>query len=263
MKSNSKEQLQSNAHRLMLNPPEAPDFVDSTLEWRRMFAEIWGTFLLVLVAAGGGVVRDLSGGSLSLAMIVVAPGLMVMAIIYFMGTVSGAHLNPAVTLAFAIRGNFPWRRVPGYLIAQLIGGIAAAVFLRAMFGQSGSLGATVPSSGIGAAKAMVMELVLTAGLVNTILGTASGARNIGTNGALAVGAYIVLAGLWASPISGASMNPVRSLAPDVVRGDFTTTWIYIIGPILGALVAVCFEWILKGKPTATGAVAAQGIPGNE
>jgi len=247
----------------MLNSPVAPDFVDSTLEWRRMFAEIWGTFLLVLVAAGGGVVRDLSAGSLSLAMIVVAPGLMVMAIIYFMGTVSGAHLNPAVTLAFAIRGNFPWRRVPGYLIAQLIGGIAAAVFLRAMFGKIGSLGATVPGIGIGAAKAMVMELVLTAGLVNTILGTASGARNIGTNGALAVGAYIVLAGLWASPVSGASMNPVRSLAPDLVRGDFNTTWIYVVGPILGALVAVCFEWILKGKPTAAGAVAAQGIPRNE
>jgi aquaporin Z len=261
MKSNSKDQ--SIAHRLMLNPPVIPDFADSTLEWRRMFAEIWGTFLLVLVAAGGGVVRDLSGGSLSLAMIVVAPALMVMAIIYFMGTVSGAHLNPAVTLAFAVRGNFPWRRVPGYLIAQLTGGVAAAVFLRAMFGKVGLLGATVPGTDIGGAKAMVMELVLTAGLVNTILGTASGARNIGTNGALAVAAYIALAGLWGSPISGASMNPVRSLAPDLVRGNFNTTWIYIIGPILGALVGVCFEWILKGKPTATGAVAAQGVPGNE
>lgn len=265
MKSNGKDPSQSGANWLMLNPPVTPDFLDSAQELRRMFAEIWGTFLLVLVAAGGGVVRDLTGGSLSLAMIVVAPGLMVMAIIYFMGTVSGAHLNPAVTLAFAVRGNFPWRRVPGYLIAQLTGGIAAALFLRAMFGKIDSLGATVPGVGIGGAKAMLIELVLTAGLVNTILGTASGARNIGTNGALAVGAYIALAGLWASPISGASMNPVRSLAPDLVRGDFSTTWIYIIGPILGALVAVCFEWILKGKPTAAGAIAAQGIhqQGNE
>lgn len=252
---------QSSATRRMLNSQVAPDFSDSTLEWRRMFAESWGTFLLVIVAAGGGVVRDLSGGSLSLAMIVVAPGLMVMAIIYFMGTVSGAHLNPAVTLAFAVRGNFPWRRVPGYFSAQLIGGIAAAVFLRAMFGQVGSLGATVPGVGIGGAKAMVMELVLTAGLVNTILGTASGARNIGTNGALAVGAYIALAGLWAAPISGASMNPVRSLAPDLVRGDFDTSWIYIVGPILGALVAVGFEWILRGKHTDTGTIAAQGTLG--
>ena len=258
MKSTANDQSQSSASRRMLNPQVAPDFSDSTLEWRRMFAEIWGTFLLVMVAAGGGVVRDLSGGSLSLAMIVVAPGLMVMAIIYFMGTVSGAHLNPAVTLAFAVRGNFPWRRVPGYLLAQMAGGIAAAVFLRAMFGKVGSLGASVPGIGIGGVKAMVMELVLTAGLVNTILGTASGARNIGTNGALAVGAYIALAGLWASPISGASMNPVRSLAPDLLRGDCSTSWIYIVGPILGALVAVCFEWILRGKPTAAGTVAAQG-----
>jgi aquaporin Z len=112
---------------------------------------------------------------------------------------------------------------------------------------------------------MAMEVVLTAGLVNTILGTASGARNIGTNGALAVGAYIALSGLWASPISGASMNPVRSLAPDLVRGDFNTSWIYIVGPVLGALAAVYFEWILKGKPTTAGTIAAQGTldEGNE
>ena len=110
-----------------------------------------------------------------------------------------------------------------------------------------------------------LELELALPLTNTILGTASGARNIGTNGALAVGAYIALAGLWASPISGASMNPVRSLAPDLVRGDFNTSWIYLIGPILGALLGVCFEWILRGKPTSAGAIAAQGIldEGNE
>jgi aquaporin Z len=257
MKADDKQHAQSVAHRRMLNPQVAPNFLDSALEWRRMFAEVWGTFLLVLVAAGGNVVRDLSGGGVTVAMIVVAPGLMVMAIIYFMGTVSGAHLNPAVTLAFAVRGNFPWRRVPGYCLAQVIGGIAAAVFLRVMFGNVGSLGATVPGVGIGGAKAMAMEVVLTAGLVNTILGTASGARNIGTNGALAVGAYIALAGLWASPISGASMNPVRSLGPDLIRGDFHTSWIYVLGPGIGALVGVGFEWILRGKPTTAGAMAAQ------
>lgn len=259
MKSKNKVRSNTSVNRSMLNVQASHDFLDSAFEWRRIFAEIWGTFLLVLVAAGGGVVRDVSGGGVSPAMIVVAPGLMVMAIIYFMGTVSGAHLNPAVTLAFAIRGNFPWRRVPGYILAQVIGGIAAALFLRAMFGTAGSLGATVPGIGMGGVKAMVMEIVLTAGLVNTILGTSSGARNIGTNGALAVGAYIALAGLWASPISGASMNPVRSLAPDLVRGDFHTSWIYVVGPILGALMAVLFEWILKGKATAAGTLAAQGI----
>ena len=103
-----------------------------------------------------------------------------------------------------------------------------------------------------------MEVLLTTGLVSTILGTASGARNIGSNGALAVGGYIALAGLWAAPISGASMNPVRSFAPDLIRGDLSTTWIYVVGPVLGGMIAVGFEWILKGRPTAAGALAAQG-----
>jgi aquaporin Z len=188
---------------------------------------------------------------------------MVMAIIYFMGAVSGAHLNPAVTLAFALRRNFPWRRVPGYVLAQLVGGISAALLLRAMFGAGGAMGATVPGIGIGNGRALAMEVLLTAGLVNVILGTASGARNIGPNGALAVGGYIALAGLWASPVSGASMNPVRSLAPDLVRGNFGTTWIYIVGPLAGALIGVGCEWILKGKPTAAGAIAAQGMFGSE
>ena len=110
------------------------DFSESAHEWRRLFAETWGTFLLVVVAAGADVVGAQSGGAISLGMKVVAPGMMVMAIIYFMGTVSGAHLNPAVTLAFAARRNFPWSRVPGYLVAQTIGGVAAASLLRAMFG---------------------------------------------------------------------------------------------------------------------------------
>jgi aquaporin Z len=234
------------------------DFFNPAREWRRVFAETWGTFLLGLVAAGGGVVSAVSGGGVTLPMIVVAPGIMVMAIIYFMGTVSGAHLNPAVTLAFAIRRNFPWQRVPGYVVGQIAGAIGAVLFLHAMFGTAGALGATVPGSGISTGQALAMEVVLTAGLVNTILGTASGARNIGTNGAIAVGGYIALAGLWAAPVSGASMNPVRSFAPDLVRGDLHATWIYVVGPVLGALIGVFFEWILRGKPTAAGALAAQG-----
>src|ERR1700680_4796246 len=120
------------------------DFLDQALEWRRIFAETWGTFLLVVVAAGGEVVAARSGGAVTPSMKVVAPGLMVMAIIYFMGAVSGAHLNPAVTLAFAVRRNFPWNRVPGYVLAQAVGGVLAALFLRAMFGVIGALGATVP-----------------------------------------------------------------------------------------------------------------------
>ena len=244
-------------HR-MLRQNAAPNFLDSSLEWRRLFSESWGTFLLVVVAAGADVVAAKSDGAVTLGMAVVAPGLMVMAIIYFMGTVSGAHLNPAVTLAFAVRGNFPFARAPGYILAQAAGGIAAAFFLRVMFGTIGNLGATVPGTGVSALQALALEVLLTAGLVNTVLGTASGARNVGTNGAIAVGGYIALAGIWAAPISGASMNPVRSLAPDLVRGEFGSTWVYLVGPLAGAMIAVGFEWILKGPPTTTGAVAAQG-----
>ena len=260
MTSFGKRQLDPAQKQRMLGVATAHDFLDPALEWRRLFAETWGTFLLVMVAAGGGVVAAWSGGAVTLGMQVVAPGLMVMAIIYFMGTVSGAHLNPAVTLAFALRRNFPWRRVPGYVLAQLVGGITAALFLRALFGTVGALGATRPGHGIDSVQALAMEVVLSAGLINTILGTSSGARNIGTNGAIAVGGYIALAGLWAAPISGASMNPVRSLAPDLVRGDLHTTWIYIVGPLLGALLGVAFEWILKGRATAAGTLAAEGTP---
>ena len=242
----------------MLHASAPPDFLESAYEWRRLFSEAWGTFLLVVVAAGAGVVGALSDGAITLSMKVVAPGLMVMAIIYFMGAVGGAHLNPAVTLAFAVRRNFPWNRVPGYIIAQFVGGIVAAGFLWAMFGAVGLLGATTPGPGISVFKALIMEVLLTLGLVSTILGTASGARNIGSNGALAVGGYIALAGLWAAPISGALNESVRSFAPDLVRGDMSTTWIYIAGSIIGAIIAVGFEWMLKGKPTAAGASAAQG-----
>jgi len=257
----SAEQIESTPEQRMLRGSAPPDFLESAHEWRRLFSEVWGTFLLVVVAAGAGVVGALSGGTITLSMKVAAPGMMVMAIIYFMGAVGGAHLNPAVTLAFAARRNFPWNRVPGYIAAQFVGSIAAACFLWAMFGTVGLLGATKPGLAISDFKALIMEVLLTTGLVSTILGTASGARNIGSNGALAIGGYIALAGLWAAPISGASMNPVRSFAPDLVRGDLSTTWIYVAGPIIGATIAVGFEWILKGKPTAAGTSAAQGSLG--
>ena len=173
----------------------------------------------MLVAAGGGVVGALPvGGDLTLAMKALAPGMMVMGIIFFMGTISGAHLNPAVTLAFAVRGNFPWIRVPGYIVAQIIGGILAALFLQAVYG--GILnGATEPGAGISDGTAALTEAILTLGLVSVILGTASGARNVGFNGAIAVGAYIGLVSVWGAPISGASMNPGRSFAPMLVGGE--------------------------------------------
>ncbi|NNN04700.1 MAG: hypothetical protein HKL90_02245 [Elusimicrobia bacterium] len=241
----------------MLHAQEAPSFLDAAHEWRRLFAEAWGTFLLVLAAAGAGAVRD-QGGAVTPAMAATAPGLMVMALIYGMGSVSGAHLNPVVTLAFAARGNFPWRRVPGYILAQFLGAVGAAAFLRLALGAAGTLGATVPGPGVGILVALAFEVVLTAGLVHVILGTAAGARNIGANAALAVGGYVALAGLWAGPISGASMNPARSLAPDLIRGDFRAAWIYVVGPLIGGLIGVGIERILKGTAGAAGAQAAQG-----
>ncbi len=239
------------------------DFDDTSLEYRRLFSEVWGTFLLVLVAAGGGVVGALPvGGDLTLAMKALAPGMMVMGIIFFMGTISGAHLNPAVTLAFAVRGNFPWIRVPGYIIAQIVGGILAAVFLNWAYG--GILnGANEPGQGISDGTAALTEAILTLGLVSVILGTAAGARNVGFNGALAVGAYIGLVSVWGAPISGASMNPGRSLAPMLVGGNLDHYWVYLVGPIVGAMIAVAFEYILRGRATKGGADAAQGILDSE
>jgi aquaporin Z len=235
------------------------EFDDSSLEFKRLFSELWGTFLLVLVAAGGGLIGALPiGGDLTLAMKALAPGMMVMGIIFFMGTISGAHLNPAVTLAFAVRGNFPWIRVPGYIVAQIIGGLLAALFLEAVYG--GILnGATEPGEGISDGTAALTEAILTLGLVSVILGTAAGARNVGFNGAIAVGAYIGLVSVWGAPISGASMNPARSLGPMLIGGDLTHYWVYLVGPIVGAMIAVGFEWILRGRATKAGAEAAQGI----
>jgi aquaporin Z len=237
---------------------ESEEFLDPSRAWRRFFAEMWGTFLLVLVACGAAVVSKLSS-EVTLAMQAAAPGIMVMTIIYFMGTVSGAHLNPAVTIAFALRSHFPWKRVPFYILAQLSGAILAALFLKSMFGETGDIGATTPKLGFTAFQSLLIEIVLTTGLINAILGTASGARNIGHNAAIAIGGYIALAGFWAAPLTGASMNPARSLAPDIVRGNFETTWIYICATLIGALIAVGFEWILKGKPSKHATMEAQGL----
>ena len=199
----------------------------------------------MLVAAGGGIL--VGKGQISLAAAVVAPGLMVMAIILFMGAISGAHLNPGVSLAFAMRGDFPWRRVPGYIIIQLIGATVACLFLLAVFGNVEHLGATLPGAGYENWQALLMEIALTAGLVSVILGTASAAQNVGSVAALGVGGYIALAGLWSAPVSGTSMNPARSFGPALVSGDFSSYWVYVAGPLAGAMIAVGFAYILRGR----------------
>jgi aquaporin Z len=232
------------------------EFDDPALEGRRIFSELLGTFLLVLAGAGAGVVNAVSHGMISRPAAVTAPGLTVMAVILFMGAVSGAHLNPVVTIAFTLRRDFPWRRAPGYLVAQLAGATLACLFLRVLFGKVGMLGATEPGPHIHEWQAVLIELALTAGLVSTILGTASRAQNVGSLSALGVGAYIILAGLWSSPLTGASMNPARSFAPALVIGHFTHFWVYLVGPLAGALVAVGFAWILRGPGGDTGGLAA-------
>jgi aquaporin Z len=177
----------------------------------------------------------------------------------FMGAVSGAHLNPVVSVAFALRGDFGWRRVPGYVAAQLVGALLAAAVLRATFGDAHHAGLTLPGPGFNSTQAFVVEVLLTLGLVSTILGTASSAQNLGALSALGVAAYIALAGLWASPVSGASMNPVRSLGPAVIDADVHSLWIYLCAPLLGAILAVGSAYILRGRggdPDATR--AAQG-----
>jgi aquaporin Z len=235
------------------------NFDDPQQEWRRLFSELLGTFFLVLVAAVGGMMGQAFPNTISRTAAVVAPGLMVFAIILFMGKVSGAHLNPAVSIAFSLRGDFPWRRVPGYIVLQLAGAALAAWFLQAVIHVSAVHGSNYPAPNYSSLDAFWMEAVLTFGLVSVILGTASGAQNLGIFGALGVGAYIALAGLWGSPISGASMNPARTFGPDLVGANFTDYWVYVVGPLSGMLVAVGTAYVLRGAGGGqAGSAAAQG-----
>jgi aquaporin Z len=245
-------------HLLALEFGDRADFDDPRLEWRRLFSEIFGTFLLVLVAAGGGILAG--KGQITLGAAVVAPGLMVLAIILFMGAVSGAHLNPVVSLAFAMRRDFPMKRVPGYIAAQLLGATLACLFLLGVFGNTQHLGATLPGPGYHDWQALLMETALTTGLVSVILGTASAAQNVGAIAALGVGGYIALAGLWAAPVSGVSMNPARSFGPALVSGDFSHFWVYVVGPIVGGMIAVLFALVLRGAGgTAISRAAGSGL----
>ena len=235
------------------------DFNDPQQEWRRLFSELLGTFFLVLAAVGGGMMGHAFPGVISHGAAVTAPALTVMAIILFMGKISGAHLNPAVSVAFALRGDFPWRRVPGYVAVQLAGATLAALVLHAIIGVSASYGSNYPARGYSAGAAFWMELILTTGLVSVILGTASGAQNVGVIGAFGVSAYIAVAGLWGSPISGASMNPARTFGPDLASINFTSYWVYIAGPIAGAVIAVGIAFVLRGRGgDKASASAAQG-----
>jgi aquaporin Z len=222
------------------------NFNDPSQEWRRLVAEFVGTFFLVTAAAGGSMVDTLYPGTVSPGMKAAAIGLTIMAVILFLGKVSGSHLNPAITIAFAARGDFPWRRVPGYIIVQTAAGFAAAFVLTALVGVSSSNGGSYPGAETSPLAAMFVEMLLTFGLASVVLGTASGAQSVGMFAALGVGGYIAAAAMWGAPLSGSSMDPARSIGPNIIGGAPGPLWVYIIGPIAGGLIAVVLAYLLRG-----------------
>ena len=200
-----------------------------------MLAEIVGTFTLVFIGTGA-VIVEVQTGALGHLGVALAFGLVVSAVIYAVGEVSGAHINPAVTIAFWGAGRFPAASVAPYLVAQFAGGVLASALLRAMFPTAAGLGGTMPSGSV--TQSLVMELVLTFILMFVILGVAVGAKRVGMLAGIAIGGTVAMEALMGGPISGASMNPVRSLAPAFVMFDLSAQWIYVLGPVLGALLAV-------------------------
>ena len=227
--------------------------------WIRLIIELLGTFVLVTVAAGAGVINHyVGGGPISRTAAVIAPGAVVMAMIYAWGPLSGLHINPAVTAAFAGRGVFPAKWVVPYWVVQFAGAICAGLFLQGMFGDVSAGGNYPISTPGGDWKSLVMEIVLTAILVSVILNTATGGRSIGHNAAIAVGSTVALLGLFASPISGASMNPARTLGPDIVASNYTGWWVYIAGPVISAGIAVMIIGLVRGLPDREERAAAEG-----
>ena len=203
---------------------------------RPLIAEAVGTFALVFAGCGAIVINDVSGGAITHVGIALTFGLVVMAMIYAVGDVSGAHLNPAVTLGFAAARRLPIRRVPGYVAAQLTGACAAAGTLRTLFPDHATLGATLPAGSWG--QSFLLEVILTAILMFVILCVSTGAQEKGIMAGAAVGAVIAFEALFAGPISGASMNPARSLAPALFSGQLASVVIYLTAPFAGALLAV-------------------------
>lgn len=203
---------------------------------KKLLGEFLGTYALVFAGTGAIIIDGVSGGAITHAGVALTFGLIVIAMIYSLGDVSGAHLNPAVTVAFAAAGRSPWSTVPGYIAAQLAGAFAASGTLRLLFPADGKLGATLPSG--SPMQSFVLEVILTALLMFVILSVSTGAKEKGITAGIAIGAVIALEAMFAGPICGASMNPARSLAPAVVSGNLQSLWVYLTAPVLGALIAV-------------------------
>jgi len=203
---------------------------------RKLLAELLGTFTLVFAGTGAIVINAASHGAIGHAGIALTFGLVVLAIIYTFGDVSGAHLNPAVTVAFAVARRFAWRDVPGYLGAQITGALAASLLLRVLYPEDATLGATLPAG--SEMQSFVLEVVLTAILMLTILSVSTGAKEKGITAGIAIGGVVGLEAMFAGPACGASMNPARSLAPALVSGHLEHLWLYLVATVLGALIAV-------------------------
>jgi aquaporin NIP len=212
---------------------------------RALVAEAVGTFALVFAGCGA-IMVDASTHSLGHIGVAISFGLVIMVMIYAVGHISGAHFNASVTLAFALSRHFPWRRVPAYWGAQLAGALAAALVLRGSLGNIAHVGATLPSGSNG--QAFLWESILTFFLMFVIMAVATDTKAVGEAAAIAIGGTIALDAMFGGPITGASMNPIRSLAPAIVSGDFTSLWVYIAAPVLGAaLAAFTYQLLREGQ----------------
>jgi aquaporin NIP len=215
---------------------------------RTLAAECIGTFALVFAGCGAIMVNAQTGGALGQVGIAITFGLVIAAMIYATGHISGAHLNPAVTFAFALTRHLPWRRLLAYWAAQYAGALAAAAILRGSLGDVAHVGATLPSGSDG--QAFLWELLLTFFLMFVITAVATDTRAVGEAAAIAIGATVGLDAMFGGPITGASMNPARSLGPALVSGDLSSLWVYLTAPFLGAvLAALVYEYLRGGHRT--------------
>lgn len=212
---------------------------------KRLISEIIATFALVFCGTGAMVINDFTGGTVTHVGVAITFGLIVMGMIYAFGDISGAHMNPAVTIGFAYAKKFPWKEVPGYVLAQLIGAFLASGILLYLFPESETLGATLP--GLSAMKVFIFEIILTFFLMVVIINVSTGSKEIGVVAGIAIGSIVLLEAMFAGPITGASMNPARSIAPAVVSGNLADLWIYIFAPIIGCLLAVVSCKLVKSE----------------
>ena len=203
---------------------------------KKYIAEFIGTFSMIFCGTGAMTINEVTGGSVTHVGIAITWGLIVMAMIYAFGDISGAHFNPAVSIAFAFAKKFSWKEVPKYIVAQVLGAVFASLVLLFLFPTSETLGATIPTVDVW--RAFVLELLLTFFLMVVVINVSTGSKEIGIIAGIAVGAIVLLEAMFAGPITNASMNPARSFAPGIVSGNIKDLWLYILAPILGALLAV-------------------------